>query len=74
MKIKELRKREKEILKYVMDGLTDKEIAEKEFIEVSTVKTHVNNLYKFFGVHSRTKLVVKLFKERLGGKCNEFIK
>lgn len=46
-----------------MDGLSDKEIAEKEVVELSTVKSHVNNIYKYFGVHTRTKLIVTIFKQ-----------
>ena len=48
---------------HLMDGLTDKEIAEKEVVELSTVKSHVNNIYKYFGVHTRTKLIVTIFKQ-----------
>lgn len=61
--MKELSKREKQILKHVINGLTDKEIAEKEFIEISTVKSHIRNIYKYFNVHSRIKLVVMLLKK-----------
>ena len=57
-----------------MNGLTDKEISEREFIELSTVKTHVHNIYKYYNVHSRIKLVVKLYKQRWRVKKNEFIK
>lgn len=48
---------------HLMDGLSDKEIAEKEVVELSTVKSHVNNIYKYFGVHTRTKLIVTIFKQ-----------
>lgn len=61
---KDLSIRQKEILKHLMDGLTDKEIAEKEFIELSTVKTHIYRIFRFYGVNSRIKLIVKLYKER----------
>ena len=66
--MKELSRREKEILKHILNGLTDNEIAEKEFIELSTVKTHVHNIYKYYGVHSRIKLVVQLYKKKWRSK------
>jgi DNA-binding NarL/FixJ family response regulator len=61
--MKELTKREKEILVHVLNGLSDKEIAEKEFVELSTVKTHVQNIYKHYNIHSRIKLIVKFYKQ-----------
>ena len=65
IKILSLSEREKQILKHVMNGLTDKEIAEIEFIEPSTVKTHINKIFKYYDVHSRVKLIVKLYKKIL---------
>lgn len=40
----ELSKREKEVLKLLMDELTSKEISEKLFISVNTVETHRKNI------------------------------
>ena len=39
-------KMEKAIALLLLDGLSNKDIANKLFISVATVKTHVNNLYK----------------------------
>src|ERR1700761_6296572 len=45
--------REREILQLVAEGKTNKEIAALQFVEVSTVKTHINNLYGKLSVRNR---------------------
>ena len=50
--------RELEILRLLAEGLTDREIAEKAFLSVSTVRYHVNNLISKTGCSSRTELAV----------------
>jgi LuxR family maltose regulon positive regulatory protein len=52
-----LSERELEILRLIQAGFNNQEIAEQLVIAVSTVKTHLNNLYGKFGVHSRTRAV-----------------
>lgn len=49
--------REREILKYIADGKTSKEIADKLFISVSTVKTHRNNLMKKLKVNDMASMI-----------------
>ena len=51
--------RELEVLRYMADGLSNKEIAEKLHISSSTVKTHTLNLYSKLEVNSRIKAVTK---------------
>ena len=55
--------RELQVLKLIAEGRTNKEIAAIQFIEISTVKTHINNMY--------TKLSVSNRKEARA-KYNEF--
>ncbi|NKI31847.1 response regulator transcription factor [Croceivirga thetidis] len=50
---------EQKITEAIKSGKTNKEIATELFISHSTVKTHVNNIYKKLGVSSRTELQSK---------------
>lgn len=51
---KELTKREDEVLDYIIEGLNNKEIAEKLTITHHTSKAHVSSILHKFGVKSRT--------------------
>jgi DNA-binding CsgD family transcriptional regulator len=48
--------KEREILKMVNDGLSNKEIAEQLFVEVSTVKSHISNIYQKMAIKSRKEV------------------
>jgi two-component system response regulator NreC len=52
-----LTKREREVLKLIAGGSTNKEIAESLYISVATVKTHRVNLMGKLSVHDVTALV-----------------
>ena len=52
----QLTKQEQTVLELLLDEKTNKDIAETLFISVSTVKTHVNNVYKKLNVNSRDEL------------------
>ena len=60
-----LTNREKEILKYLVDGLAKKEISAKLFISYHTVDNHVRNIYEKLEVHSSSGAVAKALKENL---------
>lgn len=49
-----LTKRQYQILKMIDDGLTNSEIAEVLNISLSTVKSHIDNLFRELNVHNRT--------------------
>lgn len=51
-----LSKQEERIKALILEDKTNKEIADALFISVSTVKTHINNLYKKLDVSSREEL------------------
>lgn len=53
-----LSEREKEIVKYVALGLSNKEIAEKLYISVHTVTTHRRNLSAKLDIHSPAGLTI----------------
>lgn len=59
LKITDLTVQQKNLLRYLTRGLSNKEIAEKMFIEPSTVKTHLDFIINKTGIHSRTELAVK---------------
>ncbi len=52
----QLTKQEQNILKLLLEDKTNKEIAEALFVSLSTVKTHVNNIYKKLNVQSREEI------------------
>ena len=53
---------EEKILNLLLANKSNKEIAEVLFVSVSTVKTHVNNVYKKLNVQSRNE-VIALFNK-----------
>jgi LuxR family maltose regulon positive regulatory protein len=54
-----LSERELEVLALIAAGETNGEIAGKLFVSISTVKTHINNLYRKLGARSRTQAVAR---------------
>nr|WP_321235999.1 helix-turn-helix transcriptional regulator [uncultured Psychroserpens sp.] len=52
----QLTKQEQNVLDLLLSENTNKDIAEALFVSVSTVKTHVNNVYKKLNVNSRDEL------------------
>lgn len=52
--------RENEIVKYVCEGKTNKEIAEILFISQNTVRNHIYNIYKKAGVKNKIELINRL--------------
>lgn len=55
----ELSKRELEVLALLAQGHSNQEIATKLFVSLSTVKTHIQNLYEKLDVKRRTQAVEK---------------
>ncbi|WP_233164174.1 helix-turn-helix domain-containing protein [Snuella sedimenti] len=53
---KQLTKQEQNILNLLLEEKTNKEIADTLFVSLSTVKTHVNNIYKKLDVQSRSEI------------------
>ena len=45
------------ILKQIAGGKSNKEIAAINFVEVSTIKTHINNIYTKLGIQNRREAI-----------------
>ncbi len=54
-----LSEREFEVLHLIAAGLSNREIADELVVAVSTVKTHLNNIYRKLDVSSRTQAVAR---------------
>ncbi len=61
----ELTEREKEILKLIVDGLSNKEIADQLFISVRTVDTHRRNIMDKIEAKNTAELVRKAIEDKL---------
>ncbi len=60
-----LSQRELEVLKWIVEGQSDHEIAQSLFISENTVRSHVKSILRKFGVSSRTKAVAKAMKDKI---------
>jgi LuxR family maltose regulon positive regulatory protein len=54
-----LSEREREVLRHIAAGLTNREIAARLFLSVYTVKAHARSIYDKLDAHSRTQAVAK---------------
>jgi DNA-binding CsgD family transcriptional regulator len=52
----QLTPQERKIAQGILQDKSNKEIATELFISLSTVKTHINNLYKKLGVSTREEI------------------
>ena len=59
----QLTSREIEILKWASRGLSNKELSEKLFISLRTVKAHMTNIFNKLGCSSRTDAIIKGLKQ-----------
>ncbi|HVW98221.1 MAG TPA: response regulator transcription factor [Mucilaginibacter sp.] len=62
-----LSSREYEVLQLLANGLSNAEIAERLFLSVSTIKTHVSNLFVKLDVKSRTQAIGRAKELRIIG-------
>jgi DNA-binding NarL/FixJ family response regulator len=63
--------RENEILYSLVDGLSYKKIAEKYCISISTIRTHICNIYAKLHVHSKTAAVARILGRTLPGDSQD---
>ncbi|MFC0273047.1 response regulator [Metabacillus herbersteinensis] len=61
----ELTSREKEVLQHLVEGLSNKEIAEKLYITDKTVKIHVSKIFRKLNVKSRSQVIIYAVQHKL---------
>ena len=57
--IEPLSERELEVLQRLAEGLTNREIADRLFLSLNTIKVHTRNIYGKLGVNNRTQAVAR---------------
>jgi predicted ATPase/DNA-binding CsgD family transcriptional regulator len=60
-----LSERELEVLSLIIEGLSNREIAERLFLSIGTVKVHTRNIYGKLNVNSRTQAIAEANKLNL---------
>jgi ATP/maltotriose-dependent transcriptional regulator MalT len=58
--VEQLTKRELATLELLVEGLSNKEIANRQYVSVNTVKTHLQSAYSKLGVSRRTQAVRRM--------------
>ena len=56
-------KRESEVARFLLEGLGEDDIALRLGIARRTVHAHIERLYRRLGIHSRTDLILRIFRE-----------
>lgn len=54
--MKKLTNQEQKVLKLLVEGLSNREIAEKLCLSIHTIKTHIEHIYKKLGVSNRVQV------------------
>ena len=65
-----LSERETEVFKLVLEGYSNREIAQELFISIETVKAHMTSILYKIGVEDRLGIFLKLFNKSI----KEFLK
>jgi DNA-binding CsgD family transcriptional regulator/signal transduction histidine kinase len=68
--IGQLRPREREVLELMVAGLRNREIAERLYITVRTVKFHVSNILRKFDAQSRAEVIVLAHNAGINGRMS----
>ena len=57
--------REKDVLGYLIQGLSNEEIAQELYVTIATVKAHLGSIFSKFCVKNRTQAIVMALKENI---------
>jgi DNA-binding NarL/FixJ family response regulator len=60
--------REREVLALIIEGLDNREIAERTFISMATVKTHINAIFTKLGARDRAQAIAITRSSANGGR------
>lgn len=63
--LEDLTPREREVMRLIAGGLSNRQIAERLFLSEKTVKTHVTRVLQKLGLVSRTQVVVRAYETGL---------
>lgn len=63
--LENLTERETEILRLIATGLTNQDIAKSLHVSVSTVKTHINHLFRKLDIRDRTQAAIAAYESGL---------
>lgn len=58
----QLTARELDVIEHIIDGSPNKLIAEKMYLSLSTIKTHLQHIFNKTAVNSRTRLLAKIYR------------
>lgn len=63
--IRELSDRQIEVVKFIPQDLSNKEIARKLGVKTGTVRDHISKAFEILGLHSRMQLAIWVLKKGL---------
>jgi len=61
----DLNNQELRVLKYLTQGLSNKDISEKMFLSIGTVKNYISTIYSKLNVRNRSSAIIKVMEESL---------
>ena len=64
--------KQKAVIQFVLDGLSEKKIAQRLYISRFTVHNHIQAIYRVLNVHSRSELLARFLKSKAGVKAGIF--
>ena len=62
---KKLTARELQVMYYVAEGLNNREVAERMYLSVHTIKAHLESIYSKLSVHNKIQALVYAIKNNL---------
>jgi len=57
-----LTSREMDVLNLLVQGCSNREIADRLFISIHTVKNHITNIFQKIGVNDRSQLIALVYQ------------